>query len=383
MLTVGIDGRILQDSRRGQGQYAYYLIRSLAEVAPENRYRVFYNGFRKGAFAFGDDIPAIRQVWCRLPGRVLKPLWSRFAFPPAEYLLGRVDVFHHTFNFNFTHYTPVPSRAPMVVTFNGMADPGTIWQDPDTAQIERWFRIVADRAAVVIAVSEETKRDLLRRVRIAEEKVRVIHYGVSEAFRLIDERPRLETALARYGLVGIPYILYVGASDRNKNLSGLVRAFAALAGGGIPETARLVLAGPVDDGMRRIQDEARSLGIGNRVICTGHVSHDDLPCLYNGARLFVLPTFYEPFGIPLLEAMACGTPVVASRAGGIPEVVGEAALLFDPQDPRDIAEAMRAALTDEPLRHRLRQQGPARAAAFTWEKTARKTLAAYREAARA
>ena len=379
-MRIGIDARILQNERRGQGQYLYYLIKNLLKIDRRNEYVIFYNSFKRGKFVFEDTFLNLKQVWCRIPGRMLKPLWSGFDFPPIESLVGDIQLFHSPFNFNFTHYTPIPSKAKMVVTFNGMADPSTIWEHYDLQKINRWFRLVAQRAAMVIAVSDSVKADLLSRVDIPDNKIKVVYYGVSEEFKLIEDKARLEPVLSKYGLRGKRYILYVGAAEKNKNLSGLLKAFSRICDTVDLNNLYLVLAGKINEVYRNLMEESRQLGIRQKVIFTDYIGHEFLPFIYNGAELFVLPTFNEWFGIPLLEAMACGTAVAASNCRGIPEVVNDAALLFNPDDIEEMVSVMGSILRNKELQLNLRQKGLRRVENFTWEKTAQRTLEIYLEA---
>ncbi len=380
-MRIGIDARILQSERRGQGQYVYYLARELIKLCPENEYLLFYNGFKKGAFAFSEDIPNLKQVWSGIPGSLLMPLWSHCKFPPVEYLLGKVDIFHHTFNYNFTHYTPVPSYAKSVVTFNGMADPSTIWDSSkyNLKEIDRWFAIIARKASRIIAVSGMVKEDLLKRVDVPQEKIKIVYYGVDERFRRESEPAIMDEALVRYGLKGMRYVFYAGAAEKNKNLYGLIEAFRIIMNKPDLEDVRLVLGGSIDDNFQRLISRVKDLGIDKRLIFPGYISHDYLPYVYRGAQVFVLPTFREWFGIPVLEAMASGVPVAVSKNTGALEVVGDAAITFDPFDTRDIADALEKILIDSSLRRNLIEKGLKIASEFSWKRTAEETLAVYRE----
>ena len=227
-MKIGIDARFLQGPRRGQGQYVYYLIKELLQAGPENEYVIFYNGLKTGKFAFDKATPRLRQVWCNIPGTVLRQTWSGFRFPPVEYLIGDVDLFHNPTNFCFTHSAPIPSRAKMVATFNGMADPATIWEKYDQNKLDAWFREIADKASIIIAVSEMAKKDLLRRVHIPEERIRVIYYGVSEEFKPINDARAVNAVLSKYHIAGKRYLLYAGGSEPNKNLAALIDVFCIL-----------------------------------------------------------------------------------------------------------------------------------------------------------
>jgi glycosyltransferase involved in cell wall biosynthesis len=180
----------------------------------------------------------------------------------------------------------------------------------------------------------------------------------------------------RFGL-NEPYILYVGALTLRKNIARALEAFAEL-NSSHPGLC-FVLAGPSTWKKTPIASLLERLGITERVLLTGPLTDDDLPALYNGADLFVFPSLYEGFGLPPLEAMACGTPVVTSNASSLPEVVGDAAITVDPYDVDALSGAMRRVLTDPCLRDEMRQKGLARASGFTWERTARETVSVYRQ----
>ncbi|MCX5667351.1 MAG: glycosyltransferase family 1 protein [Candidatus Omnitrophica bacterium] len=378
-MKIGIDARFLQEPRRGQGQYLYYLIKELLEIDAENEYVIFYNNLKTGKFTFDKATPRLRQVWCNIPGTLLKQTWSRFRFPPVEYLIGDVDLFHNPANFCFTHYAPIPSRAKMVATFNGMADPATIWEKCDRSKLDAWFREIARTASIIIAVSEMAKKDLLRRVHLPEEKIRVIHYGVSEEFRLISDTKAFDAVLSKYSLAGKRYLLYVGAAEPNKNLDRLIDLFCAISKKAGMKDLYLALAGKIDHFYRALISKAGALGMEGKVIFTDYVSHDDLPFIYNGAEAFVLPTLNEWFGIPVLEAMACGIPVIASKKTGAIEAVGDAVILFDPLDAKEMADSIGAVLSDKDLRVSLRNKALERVKGLSWKETARRTLAVYEE----
>ncbi len=378
-MKIGIDARVLQEPRRGQGQYVYYLIKELLGLDDGNKYILFYNSLKTGGFAFGESAPRLKQVWCNMPGTVLRQTWSKFRFPPVEYLIGGVDIFHNPVNFSFTHYAPIPSRAKMVATFNGMADPATIWEKYDRNKLDAWFREIAGRASIIIAVSEMVKKDLLRRVYVPEEKIRVIHHGVNEEFRPISDTKTIDATLSKYSLAGKRYLLYVGAAEPNKNLTALIDIFCNLSKKAGMEDLYLALAGKIDNFYRALIGKTGALGMERKVIFTDYVSHDDLPFIYNGAEAFVLPTLNEWFGIPVLEALACGTPVIVSKNTGAIEAVGDAVMLFDPLNAKEMADSIGAVLSDKSLRVSLRAKALERVKGLSWKETARRTLAVYEE----
>jgi glycosyltransferase involved in cell wall biosynthesis len=228
---------------------------------------------------------------------------------------------------------------------------------------------------------------------IPEEKIRVVHLGVHPRFRPVTDRGMLEGVRQRYHIPG-EYILYVGTLQPRKNVVRLIEAFArvhcALEQGynGIgpfdqTDTRRslhLVLAGARGWQDQRMADAIVRLGLGPWVHLIGYVDEADLPALYSGARVFVLPSLWEGFGLPILEAMACGTPVVAANVSSLPEVVGDAGLLADPKDVGALARALMHVVMDPELSIRLRRRGLQRAAQFTWQRCAEATLAVLEEA---
>jgi alpha-1,3-rhamnosyl/mannosyltransferase len=225
----------------------------------------------------------------------------------------------------------------------------------------------------VIAVSAATRADLLRHFRVPAERVVVIPEAVDAEFR---PRPmeEVQAVRQRYHLPE-HYLLYLGINKQHKNLVRLVEAYARLE----PGVPALVLAGREDPRYPQARQRAAELGLAERVRFPGDIANADLPALYSGAMLFVFPSLYEGFGLPPLEAMACGTPVACSQASSLPEVVGEATLRFDPYDVEAIAQGLRQAVQDEPLRKHLGEAGVARAAQFTWERAARETMRVYDE----
>ncbi len=230
----------------------------------------------------------------------------------------------------------------------------------------------ARAAAHLIAVSEATRSDLVRALHVPPAKIAVIHHGVDERFRLVTDPAALGAIRERYGLVG-PYVLYVGTLRPRKNLVRLVEAFARLSIG--EGRLWLVLAGRKGGLTDETLAAVKRLGLTDRVLFTGYVPDEDAPLLMAGARLFVLPSLYEGFGLPVLEAMACGVPVVCANVASLPEVAGDAALLVDPTDVAALAEAMRQALTDTDLRRDLIARGFRQAARFSWDRCAAETLA--------
>lgn len=235
------------------------------------------------------------------------------------------------------------------------------------------------RADHILADSEATRADLIRLLGVPPERVTAVHLAADPAFRPLPF-PLVEATLARYGLKR-GYLLFVGTLEPRKNLPGLLTAYRILLDRGDVEAPLVVVGGRgwlYGEVFARLEE----LALTDRVRFLHDVPDGDLPALYNGAALLATPSFYEGFGLPALEAMACGTPVVISDRGSLPEVVGEAGIWVNPEEPEAIAAGMMRVLKEEGLRDQLREAGLLRAGSFTWEKTARKTLEVYRRVVR-
>ncbi len=243
----------------------------------------------------------------------------------------------------------------------------------------RRYRDLAARAHVFVVPSEHTKRDVVARLGVDPGRIAVAPLACGAGF---SPQPEANVAAAR-ARHGLPprYILTVGIISTRKHTAGLVRAFRALRARGIAGDAALVIAGKDGFGAEETHREAAKAEKGT-VILLGYTPQEDLPPLYAGATVYAFPSLYEGFGIPVLEAMASGIPVVASDRASIPEIAGDAALLVDPEDEEALARALERALADEALRAQLCARGLARAALFSWDRTARETYAAYELAVR-
>lgn len=312
--------------------------------------------------------PSIEVAHLPLPRPVLYETWHALRWPRVEVATGPVDVVHAT------AVAVPPSRAPLVVTINDLA----FLADPTqaTRHGNRFFRRgteLARRHAALVVVPSEATAEECRRAGFDDARLRVVPYGVT-VHPVTDAE--VADARARYGL-DRPYVLFVGTVEPRKNLAAVVGGMAALDGRGVD----LVLVGP--DGWN--EDLARRLapleGTSVRVHRVGFVATEALPVLYAGAAAFCYPSLREGFGLPVLEAMAHGAPVVTSSGTATAEVAGPDALLVDPHDHRAVGEALESLVDDPAAADRLRAQGRARAATYTWDRTAAQVAAVYAEVA--
>jgi len=230
-------------------------------------------------------------------------------------------------------------------------------------------------ADMVIVVSHSTKYDLIKYLKIPENKIKVIYHGVNKNYKPLSDN-EIKNIRRKYNLK-YPFILYVGGIGGQKNIPTLIKAFYKIKKLGVPY--KLVLTGKKRWKYREIFKLVDKLNLQKDVIFTGYVPEGDLPALYNAADLFVYPSLYEGFGLPPLEAMACGTPVITSNTSSLPEVVGDAGIMVDPYDVDGLAKAMYEVLTNDGLREELRKRGLKRAKLFNWKKCAEEHLRVYEE----
>lgn len=286
----------------------------------------------------------------------VEPLWL-----PSVLLRRRPDLYFSP-GYNAPRWSPVP----FVFTIHDLIH--VHFGEEAGAVKDVYYRFLVRpatrRAARVLTVSEFTKRELLEWAGIGEEDVVVVGNGVSAAF----------TPNGDPSDPGYPYVLYVGYRKPHKNVPRLLEAFAR---SGIPDEVRLMLSGPPDEATTAL---AGRLAIGERVVFAGPIPEVDLPAYYRGALAVALPSLYEGFGLPAVEGMASGTPVLASRAGALPEVVGDAAILVDPYDVDSIAGGLREIVEDDEVRAELRRRGLERAQKFSWERTAERARHVLEEA---
>jgi glycosyltransferase involved in cell wall biosynthesis len=372
--TIGIDYTAAVHQTAGIGRYVRELVKALA-AQPVPGFEPTYRLFVADGATDSPALPGPDFSWhaTRLTKRWLERLWYRLRLPiHLEHWTGRLDLLHQP---DFV-LPPVHRKTRTLLTVHDLS----FVREPDsvmtgmTRLLNRWVPHSVARADHVIAVSEATRQDLIDLYRTPPEKITTLYHGVSAGFEPVEEAGTLATVRRKYGLGGKPFILSVGTIQPRKNYQRLIQALAQLN----PRYA-LVIVGSRGWQYETIFEEVNRLGLAERVHFPGFVAENDLPALYSAAELFVYPSLYEGFGLPALEAMACGTPVVASNRSSLPEVVGEAGLLVDPLDVTALAEAMSAVLEDEALQRQLTKAGCWQAASFTWSRMAASLIDLYRK----
>jgi glycosyltransferase involved in cell wall biosynthesis len=376
MLRIGIDATPAARQGGGIGRYVRELLRALSEADTVNAYRVLVASPRPLPQPLPPLPQGARLVHLPLHDRWLVRLWHRARLPaPIELALGRLDLYHSP---DFTLPPTLPGT-PTILTVHDLS----FVRDPDSASpaLKHYLDGAVPRsvrqATRVFADSQATRADLIELYDTPPEKIEVLYSGVDERFQPVVDRDKLQTVRVRYGLGNDPFILAVGSLHPRKNFVRLIQAFAQLRSS-VTASYRLVIAGGREWSSEPTLAEPARLGLESAVVFPGFVDDVDLPALYSAAAAFAYPSIYEGFGLPVLEAMACGLPAVTSTASCLPEVAGDAALLVDPLDVEALAVALERVLTDADLRTTLRENGRARAHEFTWHRAARQLLQAYR-----
>ncbi|NIA14790.1 MAG: glycosyltransferase [Nitrospiraceae bacterium] len=373
-MRIGFDITPLTRNRSGVGNFCYYLLKHLLQLGGGVQFEGLATRASRGDL--GELAGRIVHRRVPLPTRVLYKMWGAFGIPRADALLGGVDVYHAT-----NYFLPPTRSAKRVVTFYDLAFltmPGKC-SPKIVGPFARHTRRAAQEADAILTCSESSKKDIVRLLAVPPGKVTVTYGAVDEDFVPV-ERDRAARMLAkRHGIQG-PFILFVSTIEPRKNVPTLLRAFKQIAGD-IPHT--LVLAGATGWNSDDIPKIIDGLELNNRVVRTGFVaSRADLAAFYSAADLFAFPTLYEGFGLPLLEAMTCGCPVVSARNSSVPEVVGDAAVLVDDAtDAGAVAQAMAGVLADPAQRDVMRAKGLEQAKRFSWETCAQQTMQVYQELA--
>lgn len=362
-MRVAIDlSCVARPGRTGIGWYATRLVEEFAALQPGHTFDLCYRASRWRK----------RRYFLPLPG---PSFHQRILWPdPVHTIWGRGwEVFHGP-------DARLPQvRCRRVVTVHDLFNlVSSDFSDPAFIERKRsQYRQLVERADLIIADSHSTRDDIIHHLQVPEERLRVVHLGVdhkrfrppsSEALNACRKRTNLKR----------PYLLFVGNITKRKNTARMVEAFARLPGA-IRRDLDFVFVGDMAYGGEELMAAARRLGIEDHIQTIGYATMDDLPLLYGGAEGFIFTTLYEGFGLPVLEAMACGCPVLTSPLSSLPEVGGEVALYADPLDVDAIADQLELLLESGPVRERRVQDGIDHAASFTWRRTAEATLRVYEE----
>ena len=362
-MKILIDARVISDKMHGIARYSYNLIENIAEIDTENEY-ILLSGYSE-LQVFSSRYKNFKFIKCNTP---LYSVQEQLIIPP---ILKRenIDLYHSP-----TFSAPIYQPCKVIMTVYDMIH--LIFGRP----IHRlYYKYIAKRAMTkalcIITLSEYSKNDIVKWLGIPQEKIYVTHSGVDKRFKPTGDAAMPDEIKKRFGISN-RYILFVGNQKPHKNSIGTLKAFKmAVKKERLPHY--LILVGIKKD---IIEDKNNGIGdeFNNRIICIDNLTDNDLIKLYQSADLFLLPSLYEGFGLPMLEAMACGVPVITSNRTSIPEVTGNAAILVDPENIQEIANAICKVLKDENLKSDLIRKGLKRAKMFSWRKMAEETLELYK-----
>lgn len=366
-MRIGIDARLMHHQPAGISKYTLYLVNALAEVDSDTQYTLFQHRRHRDSIVSGHNF---RRA------TIVAPVQSRLEqlMLPVELLRHQLDLLHST-----DFIPPLYTSVPTVITVHDLAFlhwPHFLTEESATyyGQIDR----AVAHARHIIVPSESTRTDVIGQLGVHPNKVTVIYEAANPRLSPLPVDETRRRVVQRHG-VPERYVLCVGTIEPRKNIDGLLRAFRHLIDAYGMDDVGLVIAGGRGWLYEEIFATVERLDLADRVSFLGRVSDDELWRLYVGARCHIHPAHYEGFGLPPLEAMACGTPTIVSNVSSLPEVVGDAALLINPKEEEEIAVALHQLLTDDRLHEELSEKGLQRARHFNWTRAAKETLAVYRQ----
>lgn len=366
MKKIWIDGYEANVAQRvGSGQVAFEFLRNIETLDQENDYTILLQGKPLS------DLPKPRPNWRY---KILRPakFWTKLIIP-AYYALAKnkPDVI-----FSPTHYIPSfikAKRVSIIFDLSFLRFP-EMFKKGDLYKLTNWTKYSAKESSHIITISDSSKKDILKFYGVPESKITVSYPGYNNAlFKPVTDIKAINGLKEKYKISG-DYIIYIGTIQPRKNLIRLINAFAPI------ENCKLVITGKIKGLGKQgwmneeILTQPEKLGIADKVIFTDFVPTDELPVLLSGAKAFVLPSLWEGFGIPVVEAMACGTPVIVSNVSSLPEVAGEAGIQVSPESITQIEQAIRILITDKKLHDRLSKKSIIQAGKFSWEEMAKKVI---------
>jgi glycosyltransferase involved in cell wall biosynthesis len=382
-MKIAINGFFLQRPATGSAEHLYYLLEGLDRVDDSNDYRLLYpclestKVVRMPHLGPRFETVMIEGISARLGIRLGKIWWEQAALRQACSAAG-ADILHSPY-----FASPLYPNVPTVVTIHDVI-PLVLPAYSRPLHVRMYMRLVsaaAQRARAIFTVSQAAKADIAKSLGIPSERIHVTYNAVDHGMQPTTDAASLEAMRDRFGISG-DYLLYFGGFDSRKNVERVIRAYHS-ARASFEKSHQLVLAGSLNLVGHPLYPDPRpllkKLGMDKDTVVTGRVSEEDKVLLYSAATAFIFPSLYEGFGLPVLEAMACGAPVITSNVSSLPEVAGDAALLADPTSVDALAEAIVRVLNDSALREEMRERGLRRAGHFSWDDSAAKTLEVYRK----
>ncbi len=369
--TIGINARYLQRSMSGIERYTLELVKNLSLIDEKNKYVLFFNN-HEPLIALEKKYNFVNYI-TSIPTKIrfMRIFWEQF-WLAKEIQYNNVDVFHGP-----SFLAPFSKKCKYTITIHDLS----FFKYPESFTMENklYFKFFlkksVNNADIIIADSESTKKDIMQYFNILDEKIKVIYLGVGEKYKRITNVAKLNTIRTKYALPE-KFLLFTGVLSPRKNLERTIEAFHHLKKNNFPH--KFVIVGKKGWLYSPIFEKIKQLDLQDKIIFTDYIDEEDLPYLYNLADLFVLASLYEGFGLPILEAMACGCPVVTANTSSMPEVAGDATLLVNPLSIEEIKNAMEKILTDKRLREELINKGFEQAKKFSWKNTAEETLKVYK-----
>lgn len=374
-MKIGIAAWDMDEKKTGVGNYVLHLMENMIKVGkPEDLYVIHYKETDNHIFRKVHDIvpprrllkvPKLIRNVCIVPGMLYKV---------DQQNLDILHICHHHPIINTPFF--LNKKSKKILTVHDLTP--LFFPETHTKKfVLVWnttLKLIRKKIDQVIADSVSTKNDCIKYLHIPEEKIKVIYLGVDKIYHPIDNKSEIRGELERKYNIDSPFILYVGTLEPRKNIPALFKAFSKLRK---RMDYKLVIVGMKGWKYKRIFKTIKELQLEKHIIFTGYVSEEDIVKFYNIAEVFVYPSIYEGFGLPPLEAMACGCPVITSNTSSLPEVVGDAGILVDPNDIEGLSDKIYEVLSNEDLRNELSEKGPERAKMFSWQKTAKQTWEIY------
>lgn len=377
-MKIGIDIRCLVEGKRtGVEEYTLSLLSNLFEIDKKNEYVLFLNSFGRPRidFSFFEKYKNVKIKQFGYPNKLLNFCFWYLNWPKVDRMLGSIDLFFMP-NINFV---ALSRKCNLIVTIHDLSF--EIFKETFSIKRRLWHFFVSPkklcmRADNIIAISDSTKNDLQTIYKIPSEKICRIYNGTSEEFAEYDRNDKKLIEVKEKYHLPFSFIFYLGTIEPRKNIIAIVRAFDQLKSTNHPqlEKYKLVIAGAKGWKVEQILNEMRGAQYNKDIIYTNQITNEDKPAVYNLASLFVYPSFFEGFGLPVLEAMKCRIPVITSNTSSLPEVVGDSALMIDPDRPDELYRAMQEMLLNKELANTLSEKQRWQAFKFNWKNCARQFL---------